>query len=228
MTSSVDLAPVLNFLDELARNNNKAWFEAHRPAYDTARSAFEQLIEEVIDEFRVLDHLQGLTAKECTARIYRDIRFSKDKSPYKKAMGAVVAPGGWRSTSLVGYYIHIEPHGQSMVAGGMHEPTPRQLDRFRSAVASDAAEFMALTSARTFVDTFGAVEGDRLKTAPRGYDPAHPQIALLQLKQVLVARRFADAEVTASGFVGQVLVTCRAMRPFLEYLQGIMGEAGAA
>ncbi len=126
MPTSLNLAPVLGFLDELSRNNNKAWFDQHRPAYESARLTFMQLIDSLIDELRESDHLGGLSARDCVARIYRDIRFSRDKSPYKTNMGAIIAPGGWRSQPL-GYYISIQPQGQSMVAGGLHSPTPEQL-----------------------------------------------------------------------------------------------------
>jgi uncharacterized protein (TIGR02453 family) len=220
MATHLNLGPILSFLDELSQNNNKTWFDGHRPDYEAARNSFEQFIDILIDEFRVSDHLQGLSAKECMARIYRDIRFSKDKSPYKTNLTAIIAPGGWK-TSLFGYYVSLEPHTRSMAAGGLHSPTPEQLTRFRQDIVQDASEFKRLTSARDFVEAFGAVEGERLKTAPKGYDPAHPEIALLQLKQVTVLHRFSDPEVLASNFASRVITVCRAMRPFLGYLSEI-------
>jgi uncharacterized protein (TIGR02453 family) len=221
MSTTPNLEPVLSFLDDLSQNNNKLWFDQNRPAYAAARGAFEQFIDGVIDAFREVDNLQDLAAKACMPRINRDVRFSKDKSPYKTNLGALVAPGGWRATAQ-GYYISLQPHGQSMVAGGLYNPTPQQLDRFRQAIDQDAAGFRQITQAPDFVDVFTAVEGVRLKTAPKGYDRDHPAIDLLQLKQILAMRRFADQEVLAPDFAGRVVAACWAMRPFLKYLDGVL------
>jgi len=217
MPTTPNLEPVLDFLNDLSQNNHKAWFDQNRPAYAAARSAFEQFIDGVIDAFREVDNLQGLAARECMPRINRDVRFSKDKSPYKTNLGALVAPGGWRATAQ-GYYISLQPHGQSMVAGGLYDPTSQQLDRFRQAIDRDAAGFRQITQAPDFVEVFGAVEGARLKIAPKGYDRDHPAIDLLQLKQILAMRRFQDEEVLAPDFAGRVVAACWAMRPFLKYL----------
>ncbi len=211
---------ILEFVDELSQNNNKIWFDQHRPDYEAARSSFEQLIDELIDEFRASDHLQGLAAKDCIARIYRDIRFTKDKSPYKTNLAAVIAPGGWRSTYL-GYYLSIAPQGQSMVAGGLYLPTPEQLNRFRQVIADNAHAFKKIIGAQDFLQAFGSVEGERLKTVPKGYDRTHPEIALLQLKQITAVHHFSDQEVLAPDFPAQVALLCRAMKPFLTYLGSI-------
>jgi uncharacterized protein (TIGR02453 family) len=216
-----NIEPIFNFLDELARHNDKAWFNEHRPAYDTARSMFEQFIDGIIGELRESDHLQGLSARDCIARIYRDIRFSKDKSPYKINMGAMIAPGGW-GASWLGYYISIQPHGQSMVAGGLYNPAPEQLNRFRQVIDQDASGFKEIIGARCFVDAFGAVEGERLKTAPQGYDRAHPNIELLQLKQITAVHRFSDEEVLAGDFARQVVNHCQTLKPFLDYLADVL------
>ncbi len=221
MQTQLDFKQIFGFLDELSRNNQKAWFEQHRTDYETARGTYEQFVGELIDEFRTSDHLQGLTARECIARIYRDIRFSKDKSPYKTNLGAMIAPGGWKP-SHQGYYVSIEPRGRSLVAGGLYNPSRQELDRFRQAILEDAGEFKRITDARDFVEIFGAVEGERLKTAPRGYDPAHPEIELLRLKQITAMRHFSDREVLEPGFKEKVVKACKAMRPFLNYLAEIL------
>ena len=217
MPNPINFATALRFLEELSQNNNKAWFEAHRPDYQAARSTFEQFVNDLIDEFRVSDHLQDLTAKDCVARIYRDIRFSKDKSPYKTNLAAMIAPGGWRSTAL-GYYVSIGPLGQSMVAGGLYSPTTEQLSRFREAIVDDASGFKEIIQAKEFIEAFGEIEGERLKTAPRGYDRDHPEIDLLRLKQITAVHRFTEREVREDDFKRQVVSLCRAMKPFLSYL----------
>lgn len=220
MQADNNLRLTLRFLDELNQNNNKIWFDQHRSDYEAARTTFEQLIDELIDEFRVSDHLLGLTARECVARIYRDIRFTKDKSPYKTNLAAVIAPGGWRSTHL-GYYISIAPHGQSIVAGGLYLPTPDQLNRFRQVIGEDAGPFKSTTDSPDFLQAFGTVQGERLKTAPKGYEKNHPEIALLQLKQITAIHHFTDQEVLAHDFPAQAARMCRAMKPFLAYLSRI-------
>jgi uncharacterized protein (TIGR02453 family) len=221
MDTSLNLKPILSFLGGLGTHNNKAWFDQNRPAYEDARETFGQFIDHLIDEFRDSDHLQGLTSKDCIFRINRDVRFSKDKSPYKTNFGALIGPGG-RKAMQQGYYISIEPQGRSMVAGGLYMPTPEQLTRFRQAIDRDAAQLKKITRAKPFVDHFGAIEGERLKTAPQGYDRAHPDIELLRLKQVTVLHHFADKEIVAQEFHAQVVTVFRAMKPFLNYLDDIL------
>jgi uncharacterized protein (TIGR02453 family) len=218
-TIQLDLA--LRFLSELSQNNTKAWFDQNRAVYAHARGAFGRLIDLLIDELRASDVLQDLSAKDCVLRIYRDMRFSKDKSPYKTNLGAMIAPGGRKSTRM-GYYVAVEPRGYSMIAGGLYAPSSAQLIQFRRGISQDAQEFKDIIGTRTFVDCFGPVKGERLKTAPQGYDQAHPEIGLLRLKQVTVQRHFSDEEVLAPDFPERLVVLCREMKPFLAYLDRIL------
>jgi len=213
-----DLKPLLVFLDELSQHNNKAWFEEHRAEYEEAHDSFERFIDLIIDEFRESDGLNGLTARDCISRIYRDIRFSRDKSPYKTNMWAAIAPGGKKSTHM-GYYIAIEPHGQSLIAGGMWEPTTDRLTKFRQAIARDASEFKKIIRSKPLVEYFGRIEGEKLKTVPQGFDKTHPELELLKMKQVTVVHYFSDEEVMAGNFIERVIAGCKAMRPFLDYLE---------
>jgi uncharacterized protein (TIGR02453 family) len=217
MTATYNLRAGLDFLSDLSKNNNRAWFDQHRARNEAARQAFESLVGDLIDEFRASDGLRGLSAKECLFRINRDIRFSKDKSPYKTNLAATIAPGGRKSTRL-GYHVWIGPGGNSGVAGGLYMPSAAQLNRFRKAIDRDASEFKKLTRARAFVAQFGMIEGERLKTSPKGYDQDHPEIDLLRLKQVTVVWNFPDKAVVARDYPEQVIKACRAMRPFLDYL----------
>jgi uncharacterized protein (TIGR02453 family) len=212
-----NLSIALRFLDQLARNNRREWFEAHRADYEVARAAFESLVGELVAAFRRSDDLGGLAVRDCVARIHRDVRFSKDKSPYKTNLGAVVAPGGWRS-SAHGYYIHLEPGGRSLLGGGLHSPSPLELERFRQAVAADPASFHRATHGKAFREIFGDVEGQRLKTAPRGWDPAHPQIETLRLKQVLALRWLTDEQMCSADLTAHLVRACKALRPFLDWL----------
>jgi len=221
MEPHIDLAPALNFLDDLSKNNNKAWFDRHRPAYEEARDRFTRLVDFLIDEVRPYENLQGLTARDCVYRIHRDLRFSKDKTPYKASLGALVAPGG-RKTTRMGFYLQIAPHGQSMAAGGLYIPTPDQLRHFRQAIHANAARFKKILRSEVFVQQFGVIQGERLKTAPQGYDRSHPEIDLLQLKQVTAQHSFPDREVLAAGFPARVVKAWRAIKPFLDYLDLVL------
>jgi uncharacterized protein (TIGR02453 family) len=221
MRSNDDLSPVLSFLDDLGKHNNKTWFDEHRATYEEARAIFERFVDGLIDELRTSDHLQGLSAKDCVTRINRDIRFSKDKSPYKTSMGAAIAPGG-RKSSQLGYHIYVAPRGHSVVAGGLYMPDAKQLTRFRRAIDRDPDEFKRITNAKVFVEQLGQIGGEKLATAPQGYSRTHPEIELLRLKQVTVARHFADKEVSSPDFTSQVLKACKAMKPFLDYLNHIL------
>jgi uncharacterized protein (TIGR02453 family) len=221
MPPKFNFPPILNFLDNLAQNNHKAWFDSNRAEYEAARYIFTQFIDYLIDELRTSDNLQGLSSKECVTRIYRDIRFSRDKSPYHTTFSAIIGPGGRKSVTQ-GYYVSIQPHGQSLIAGGLYMPSPVQLDRFRQAIDQHAGEFKAITSNPAFVEQFGKIEGERLKTAPKGYDRAHPEIELLQLKQVTVLHYCSDQEVLADDFPEKILTACRVMKPFVDYLNDLM------
>ena len=218
--TAIDLTPILDFLDELRHHNNKAWFDQNRPAYETARETFERFIDAVIDEFRSADQLHDLTAKDCIFRLNRDVRFSKDKSPYKTNLGALIGPGG-RKSMQEGYYISIEPEGKSLIAGGWYMPEAAQLAKFRKAIDRDASILKKIMRAKAFVTYFGSVEGEKLKTAPQGYDREHPEIELLRLKQITVMHHVSDQAVTAADFPRQTVAVCRAMRPFLDYLDSI-------
>ncbi len=214
---------VLGFLDELSRHNSRDWFEENRPVYESARVTFEGFIDHLIDVFRSSDQLQGLSARECVTRIHRDLRFSKDKTPYNTSFSAIIAPCGKKS-SLQGYYVSIAPRGRTLIAGGLHMPTPEQLSRFRQAIDRDATSFKVITGKKAFIQQFGKIAGERLKTAPKGYDRAHPEIELLQLKEVTVLHYFADQEVLAGDFPEKAVTVCRAMRPFLDYLNEVLQE----
>ncbi len=150
-------------------------------------------------------------------RINRDLRFSRDKSPYNTSLSAMVAPGG-RKSGWQGYYISIGPHDRSLIVGGLYMPTPEQLSGFRRAVDLGAGELKEIIQAPAFVEQFGGIEGERLKTAPQGYARDHLEIDLLRLKQVTAVHHYPDSAVLVPDFPDQALRACRAMKPFLEYI----------
>jgi uncharacterized protein (TIGR02453 family) len=154
-------------------------------------------------------------------RIYRDIRFSKDKSPYKTNMSATIAPGGKKSSSL-GYHLHLQPHEESLIAGGLYMPTPEQLAKFRKAIDQDATPFKAIIKDKDFKKYFGTLDGEKVKTAPQGYSSEHPEIELLRFKQVVVVHRTSDETVLSPAFGGHTIKVFKAMKPFLDYLNRIV------
>lgn len=221
MPTAPDLKRVLTFLGGLRDNNNKPWFEAHRTEYEKARAEFETFIDQIIQRLGAFEDMKGVSAKDCVMRIYRDIRFSKDKSPYKVAMGASVGPGGRKSFRFQ-YFLHLESHDHSMLAGGLHEPESAQINAFRSAIARDARPFKRLIAQKAFKDYFGEIGGEKLKTAPQGYDRDHPEIELLRMKEVVAVHTFPDRVVTSADFMGKVIEGCKAMKPFLDYLSSVV------
>ena len=221
MPSAPDLKPVLTFLGSLQKNNNRAWFEAHRPAYEKARDEFEALVDELILSLGAIEDMKGVAARDCIMRIYRDVRFSKDKSPYKTAMSASIGPGGrhaWRHN----YFLQLEPPDRSILAGGMHEPESSQINRFRAAIARDARKFKAVVSDKAFRQYFGEIKGEKLKTAPQGYGRDHPEIELLRLKEVVAIHNLSDKKILSPGFAAHVIKACTAMKPFLVYLDSVL------
>ena len=223
MNNTVDLAPVLSFLRQLEKNNDRAWFEAHRSDYENALGRFEDFVAALIIEISGFEDLAGVTPKDCMFRIYRDVRFSKDKSPYKTSMAASIGPGGRKSMGYP-YYVHIAPGNHSMLAGGCHEPSPEQIARWRSAVDKDASTVKKLIGRKDFVAAFGGLSGDKLAKAPRGYAADHPELELLRLKQITVMHTLTDKELLSPSLVKSSVAAFKTMKPFLDYLGSILPE----
>jgi uncharacterized protein (TIGR02453 family) len=219
------LAPTLDFLRDLRANNNKPWFDANRARYTEASTAFEHLVSGILAQFDIVDDLGGVSAKDCIFRIYRDTRFAADKSPYKTGMGALLGRGG-RKHDGRSYYLHIQPDGQSLLAGGFFAPTPVELDRVRQAIASDASELKAIISSADFVRSFDAMQGETLKVAPQGYAKDHPDVVLLRHKQFLAEHSLSDEQVLAPDLVSHILRVFTAMKPFVSYLWSTQPVAG--
>jgi uncharacterized protein (TIGR02453 family) len=213
----VNLQITLDFLNDLAQNNNRPWFEANRKRYDQARDAFEELVTELISELGRLDDFGALDPKACMFRIHRDVRFSKDKSPYKATMSAWIGPGGRKGTGR-GYYIQLAPHDESFFGSGLHEPDKTALEHVRRHIALDAAPLRQILEAPAFVREFGELAGETLKTAPGGYDRQHPAIDLLRYKQFLAIHRLTDSDVLGDDLVSRLVRARNAMQPLLDWL----------
>jgi uncharacterized protein (TIGR02453 family) len=221
MSPAIDLQPTLRFLAQLREHNNRDWFEKHRAGYEDAKTRFEKLVDQLIAGLSPIEDLAGQQAKDCVMRIFRDVRFSKDKSPYRTSMGANISPGGRKSQKL-GYHLSIAPGGESIIAGGLYMPEPAQLNRLRDAIAHDAARLNAVAADKKFKRYFGQLEGEKVKTVPQGYDRDHPDIGLLRFKQLLAVHRLPDDVVLGSRFAAHAVKVCTAMKPFNDYLNGVL------
>ncbi|WP_031527086.1 DUF2461 domain-containing protein [Dyadobacter crusticola] len=216
----------LHFLSQLAENNNREWFQENRGRYDEARADMEKLVGYLISEVGKFQDLGNLQVKECLLRINRDIRFSKNKAPYKNNLAAGIGPGG-KSSGKVDYYIQIQPGDQTFLGGGMWETTPEQLARFRQEVDYNAEELKAIIEETEFRSFFPEIHGDTLKTTPKGYPKDHPEIELLKRKQLFFVHRFTDKEVASRDFEKMILKGIKLLKPFADYMNYVLYEQPA-
>jgi len=215
----MDQLAIMNFLSDLQKNNNREWFINHKPTYQKALLYFEAILSRIISLVGIFDkEIVGLNPKACIFRIYRDVRFSNDKSPYKTHFGAFIAPGG-RKNSEGGYYIHIAP-GESMVAGGAWRPEPDHLKKIRRAIDYYHEEFLQIVGDKTFVQWFDNLSNeDRLVRLPAGFSADSPVANYLKLKSFTVGHSFTDNAVLSPHFEEQMVEGCRTMYPFTKFLR---------
>ena len=209
----------IDFLRKLARNNNREWFQANKKLFDAAQNNMTAFAGYLIGEIGKFDTgVANLDPKACVFRIYRDVRFSKDKSPYKTNLGMYLAPGG-RKSMQPGYYFHVQP-GQSFIAGGKHMPDGGELLKIRTAIANNTGEFLKILGKKSYRDTFGDLRGDKLKTAPKGFDPEHKAIEYLKLKEFMAWTEFKDDKAVISPEFPKMLVrVTKEMYPLVAFLR---------
>lgn len=210
----------LLFLQQLKENNHKEWMDANRQAYLDARGNFETFGHHLLEKMIQMDPLLGgLTVKECTFRINRDVRFSANKAPYKTNMAMFMAMGGKKSTAA-GYYCHIEP-GSSFVAGGVWMPMPPALKRIRQEIDYNFDVFKKIVESKNFAATFGGLdrsEGGVLNRPPKGYEADNPAVEYLKLKSFIATTRLKDSLLTQATLIDQIVDTFRVMKPFVAFL----------
>lgn len=208
------------FLKDLKNNNNRDWFNDNKSKYIQAKEEFESFIDALIKNISKFDPSIGHhSGKDCVFRIYRDVRFSKDKSPYKTHLGAHVTSAAKRSEihSRAGYYIHIGP-GESMLAGGAYLPQGPWLKAIRQEIAYHPKDFKKILNSKSFKQYFGEMEGEQLKKAPRDYPADHPEIELLKYKSFLGSHKCKDSEVTSPDFLKHATKVFKALFPFDQFL----------
>jgi uncharacterized protein (TIGR02453 family) len=212
------------FLAGLKKNNDRDWFQAHKTDYLEAKEEFESLVGELIRRIASFDKsVEGQDPKKSGFRIFRDTRFSKDKSPYKINFGAHIGTAPNKAMERAGYYFHVEP-GNCFLGGGAYMPSSPWLKAIRNAIAEDGKFFRGLITAPAFKKQFGAMEGETLKTAPQGFPADHPHIDLLRYKSFLAMRKFKDAEVLAPGFPKEAAVCFKALAPFERFLNDVLED----
>ena len=208
----------LAFLKAIKTNNNKEWFDKNKDKYLAAKENVEDLVGEVIKSVSTFDKgLAGLKPKDCVFRIYRDVRFAKDKRPYKTNLGASISVGG-KKAEVAGYYLHIEP-GESMIAGGRWMPSPEHLRKIRQEIDYNGKKFKKIINDKAFKKLFGELDTEyKLSRPPKGYDKDHPDIELLKLNSYIVWHSFKDTEVLSANFVKEIAKVAKAMKPMLDFL----------
>jgi len=216
----MDFSYILKFLQSIARNNNRAWFEKNKPTYLQAKEAFDQFLEKLLEELiKFEEGLAGLNPKKLAFRIYRDVRFSKDKRPYKVNMGAGISPGG-KMMQEPGYYLHIEPGNKSLLAGGLYIPDANNLAKIRQEIDYNSEGLLKILGDRKFKKLFPSLDDfDKLKTAPKGYAKDHPHIELLKHKSFIVSHPFTDKEVKSKKFIKLVAETAKTLKPLNDFLK---------
>lgn len=212
-----------DFLQKLRHHNNREWFNEHKTTYQQELQHIESFAEALLAKMNTHDLIETPSGKKSLYRIYRDTRFSHDKTPYKTHWS-----GSFKRATKQrrgGYYFHIE-QGNSFVAGGFFGPVPADLKLIRDDIAFDPAPLQKIIKNKTFIACFGTLQGEQVKTAPKGYPADHAAIELLRFKQYLLIRKFTDEEVMAPSFLEEANKTYIAMRPFLDYMTEVLTADG--
>lgn len=210
----------LNYIKKLSRNNNKAWFDENKNLFLDAKDDFEELVKSIIEEFGNVDEdIAPLEAKNCVYRQYRDVRFSKDKTPYKHHMGASFDRGGKKS-GFAGYYFHMEPGNKSMAGGGIWMPEADALKKIRQEIDYSWDEFQKIINEKNFKKIYGDLEEGEYKLSrePKGYEKDNPAIEYLKLKSLVAIRPLTDEELTSKDLKKKIIEAFTALMPFIKFI----------
>lgn len=222
----MQLPPLFTFLSQLAQHNNREWFQDHKATYVQLRAEFEEDAEYLFSELGRLDPaLVGPLGRKSVFRIYRDVRFSKNKDPYKMHFSVYFTASVGKEIDSPGYYLQLGPNGQSLVAGGLYQPDKAQLAAVRQEIDYNPDELKRLLAAPAFQRYFGPLGGDRLKKAPASYSADHPEIELLKHRSFVASHQLTDARVLQQpNFRAYALDVFAEMVPLAQYLRHALGE----
>ena len=216
----------IKFLKDLKKNNNKPWFDANRKVYETAKQNFAEFIEAVIKKHAQKDaSISHLTPKDCMFRINRDVRFSKDKSPYKSNFGASINSGGKKSLTA-GYYFHLEP-GECFVGGGIYMPMPEELKKLRQEIDYNFSDFKKIIGSKKFKSVYGDLDRSAeytLSRVPKGYETDNPAAEYLKLKSYVAMVKFSDADLTSKELVKKTVAAFETLQPLLVFLNKAIAD----
>ena len=210
-----------HFLNQIKKNNNRPWFEKNRPVYEKARAEFLVFVTKLISGIRKIENIPEKEPSKYVHRIYRDIRFSKDKTPYKSHFSAIIERGP--EIGKCPFYLHIQP-GKSMVGGGIWDPSPGILKKIRQEIDYNSAGLKKIINAKEFQKYFGAISGTKLARPPKGYEADNPNIEMLKFIQLYVTRNFDDDLVMSERLIPEILKTYKAALPFFTYFDTVMDE----
>lgn len=215
---------IFQFLRELRENNNREWFQANKKRYDTLHAAFIASVEQLIHRIAAFDpEIAGLDARRCIYRIYRDLRFSPDKTPYKIHFGAYMTGFGGRTSPYGGYYIHLEPDSP-LLAGGVWCPTSPMLKKLRRDIYDNMDEFLKIVENKTFKKTFGELEGDMLTRMPQGFPADCSYGEILKHKQFVVSSIKTESFFCSDDWMEKTVEDFRLLQPFNRFLNYTIGE----
>jgi uncharacterized protein (TIGR02453 family) len=208
----------VDFLRKLDDNNNRDWFNANKGAFVAANDNVIAVTGELIGRISKFDpSVASIDPKSCVFRIYRDVRFSKDKSPYKTNLGAFIAPGG-KKTIAPGYYFHVQPR-MFFSAAGKHLPDSSELMKIRKAIVSDTKGFLKIVNDKKFKHRFGDLGAERLTNPPKGFPAEHPAIEYLKLKSFTVSEEFSAKDAVSKDYPKMLAESFRAAYPLVEFLR---------
>jgi len=221
ISNLITMQEILNFLSELKENNNKEWFDQNRSRYEASKKKVLFLTELLIHEISKFDtEIGNLDPKNCVFRIFRDVRFSNDKTPYKTNMGTYIAKGGRKSISA-GYYIHIEPGG-SFVGGGVYCPEADALKAIRTEIYDHPDEFKGLIENNTFKKLYPVMYDDQLKSAPKGFPKDFVAIDLLKYKSYAFTSNISDTELSGDAYLSKTVTAFRELFPVNRFLNNAL------
>lgn len=211
----------LSFLKVLKKNNNKPWFDNNRDKYLDAKNNFEEFVASLLSKMISIDEdLKDLLPKNCTFRINRDIRFSKNKTPYKINLSASFNKGGKKSI-YAGYYFHLQPGGNSFVGGGLWRPEPVELKKLRQEIDYCFPEFKKIIGAQAFKKNYGELEREEnqmLVNVPKGYEKENPAADFLRMKSFVATKNIADADLTDTKLAKEVIQSFKALQPLIKFI----------
>ena len=211
----------IKFLKDLKKNNNKPWFDKNRKVYEEAKADFARFIQAVIDQHGKKDaSIKNIVAKDCLFRINRDVRFSKDKSPYKSNFGASINNGGRKAENSAGYYFQVQPN-RNFAGGGIWMPMPDELKKVRQEIDYNFADFKKIIGSKKFKSVYGDLDRSPdflLVRVPKGYEADNPAADYLKLKSFVAISFFTDADLTSKDLVKKTVAAFEALQPLIEFI----------